>query len=196
MKKLFELHQKITFLVNEYVVLKDTAEDKQEVTGYAKQKRLTLREKFTLFTDETHDKILAASQARSVLDFAPIFDIQNESGKPLAVLKKEFKKSLLVSSWVIYDIKMQNILFTIQETSVPIAILRRVWNFLPFIAEFPFPLKFHFTIRDNNKAVGKYIKTTLIRDNYALYLEDKHSRTVDERVWIVSAILLDAMQSR
>ncbi len=94
MKKLFEVHQKITFLANEYRILKDT-DDGQELAGYAKQKRLALREQFTLFSDQAQTIVLATSKSRSIMDLGPAFDVLDGNQKPLAVLKKNFKKSLL-----------------------------------------------------------------------------------------------------
>jgi uncharacterized protein YxjI len=197
MKKLFELHQKITLLVNEYVVLKDASEEEKQVAGYAKQKRLALREQFTLFKDETQTEVVATSKARSVMDLSPTFDVYDANGKSLGILKKEFKKSLLASSWSIYDSDMKNLLFSVSEKSQAVAIFRRVWELIPFISEIsPFPLKFHFNIKTDDKVVGEYIKTTTLRDHYALYLEEDYLNKLDERAWMVMAVLLDAMQSR
>lgn len=196
MKKLFEVHQKITLLANEYRILKD-ADGTQSVSGYAKQKRLALREQFTLYSDESQTKIAATSKARSVMDFGPTFDIFDEAGKPLAVLKKEFKKSLLLSTWSIYDAQMKNRLFSVAEKSVGIAFARRGWEFIPFVSEvMPFPLKFHFSIKAGDKIVGEYTKIATIRDHYALNLEQSQQKRLDERAWMVMAVLLDAMQSR
>ncbi|MBA3757361.1 hypothetical protein H0X09_00620 [Candidatus Saccharibacteria bacterium] len=196
MTKLFEVHQKITMLANEYVILKD--EDlEQKVCGYAKQKRLALREQFTIFRDETQTQVLVASKARSIMDLSPTFDVFDDNQKPLAVLKKEFKKSLLVSSWTIYDKQMKATVFTISEKSPAIAIARRAWEFIPFISEImPFPLKFHFSVKSGDKIVGEYTKITTIRDHYALHLDEGAIDVLDERAWMVMAVLLDAMQSR
>ena len=71
MNKVFELHQKVTFLVNEYQVLEDSPDGQQILVGYAKQKRLTLREQFTLFKDQEQTEKVATSAARSILDFGP-----------------------------------------------------------------------------------------------------------------------------
>lgn len=192
MKKLFELQQKITFLVNEYRVIKD-----DKLVAYARQKRLALREQFTLFSDETQKTVLATSKARKVIDFSPTFDVFDSSGKPLGVLQKEFKKSLLVSSWKIYDAQKEKELFEIREKNEGIAFLRRAWEFIPYLSEFlPFPIKFHFSITSNGKVVGEYEKLTLIRDHYALKLKEDQIPKLDERVWMVMAVLLDAMQSR
>jgi hypothetical protein len=85
----------------------------------------------------------------------------------------------------------------VQEKSKFIAIFRRVWEFIPLISEImPFPLKFHFSIKAGGEIAGEYVKITLIRDHYALYLKDQYINTIDERAWMVCAVLLDAMQSR
>ena len=197
MKKIFELHQKITLLVNEYSVLKETASGQQVLAGYAKQKRLALREQFTLFADSTQQKVIATSKARSVMDFSPVFDIYDEAGKSLAVIKKEFKKSLLISSWSVYDPAMQKPLFTVAEKSPAVAIARRAWEFIPVVSEImPFPLRFHFSIKSGEQLAGEYLKITTFRDHYALYLQEDQTASLDERAWMVLAVLLDAMQSR
>lgn len=195
MKKLFELHQKITFLVNEYQVLED-APGGQNLIGYAKQKRLTMREQFTLFKDTAQTEVLATSAARSILDFGAIYDIADANGKPLGAAKKEFGKSLLNSTWSVYDPDVKKVLFTLKEKSQFMAILRRLWELLPYVSDVPFPIKYHFVILKGNKLAGEYIKITRFRDHYALYLDDRFEDKIDKRAWMVVAVLLDAMQSR
>jgi uncharacterized protein YxjI len=191
MKKLFEMHQKITFMVNEYKILKD-----DQVAGYAKQKRLAIRERFTLFSDETQTQIIATSAARSVIDLGAIYDIQDPGGQSLAAVKKEFKKSLLVSTWSVFNPQTNETLFTLSEKSIGIAIFRRIWDFLPYAGDVAFPIKYHFVIKRGDKVVGEFNKITRFRDRYALYMEEDQLDVVDERVWMITAVLLDAMQSR
>ena len=191
MKKLFELHQKITFMVNEYRVIKDA-----QTIGYAKQKRLALREQFTIFKDESQKEVLATSKARTIIDLGPTFDVLDANSKTLGVIKKDFKKSLLSSSWSIYDPKNEKLLFHITEKNQAIAIIRRLWNLIPFANEIPFFIKFHFSILSGNKIVGEYTKLTSIKDHYALFLEESYEDKVELRVWMIAAVLLDAMQSR
>lgn len=196
MNKVFELHQKLTFMVNEYRVLEDTAKGSQKLTAYAKQKRMAIREKFTLYSDESQQTVMAISSARAIMDVAPVLDIVDGSGKPLAAIKKEFKKSLISSTWSVYDPEMKDVLFTIKEKSMSVAVGRRLWELLPIPLEVPFPMKFHFQIMQGDKLAGEYIKTTLWRDHYALYLEDSFKDVLDKKVWMIIAVLLDAMQSR
>lgn len=196
MKKIFELHQRLTLMVNEYRVLEDTASGGQALTAFARQKRLAIREQFTLYTDETQQKVLASSKARSIMELGVVFDIYDEAGKTLAVMKKEFKRSLISSTWSIYDAKMETVLYTIKEKSLLMAVGRRIWEILPIPLDLPLPFKFHFSIFSGDAIVGEHIKTTLFRDRYALYLDEPHASKLDKRAWMIAAVLLDAMQSR
>jgi hypothetical protein len=196
MKKLFELHQKITFLVNEYQILEDTPDGQQTLVGYAKQKRLTLREKFTIFKDESQAEVVATSTARSVIDLGAIYDIADADDKPLAAVKKEFGKSLLNSTWTVYDPSVTNALFSLREKSQGMAIFRRVWELLPYVSDVPFPIKYHFVILKDDQVAGEYIKITRFLDHYAFYIDEQFEDALDKRVWMIMAVLLDAMQSR
>ena len=178
-------------MVNEYRVIKDA-----QTIGYAKQKRLALREQFTIFKDESQKEVLATSKARTIIDLGPTFDVLDANSKTLGVIKKDFKKSLLSSSWSIYDPKNEKLLFHITEKNQAIAIIRRLWNLIPFANEIPFFIKFHFSILSGNKIVGEYTKLTSIKDHYALFLEESYEDKVELRVWMIAAVLLDAMQSR
>lgn len=196
MKKLFELHQKITLMANEYRVLVDEG-NQPKLAAYAKQKRLAVREQFTLFSDDSQKTVLATSKARNIMDISPTFDVFDSNQKLLAVFKKEFSKSLLVSTWSIYSADGQTLLFSASEKSKAVAIARRVWELVPYVSEVvPFPMRFHFSIKADGEIVGEYTKITTIRDNYALYLKENHIQSLDMRAWMVLAVLLDAMQSR
>lgn len=191
MKKIFELHQNFTLMVNEYKIIKDG-----KLAAFARQKRLALREHFTLYKDETRKDMLAVSKARTIIDLGPTFDVVDASGKKLGALRKDFKKSLLSSTWYIGGPDKDEPLFSVEEKNYSVAIFRRLWNFVPLISELPFFWKFHFSIMANGKVVGEYRKITSFRDHYALHLDEAQIGKVDERVWMVMAVLLDAMQSR
>jgi hypothetical protein len=196
MKKLFEVHQRLTAFGNEYRILGGDSENLQ-LEAYAKQKRLAMREKFTLFTGEDQKQVLATSQARKVFDPSTAHIIRDDKDKILAVVKKEFKSSLLRSTWTIYaDEELTKPLFKVQESNSAVAILRRVWHLLPVTDFVPFLIKFHFDILVDNEVVGKHSKITLLRDHYAFYLDEEHAKVLDEKAWMIFAILLDAMQAR
>lgn len=192
MQKLFEVHQKVTLLVNEYHVLKDG-----QPVAFVKQKRFALREHFSLFKDEAQTEALVSSQARQVIDLGSAFDVTDSRNVHLGTLKKDFRKSLLRSSWSIYkDKDLTDLAFRLQEKNMAIALLRRLWGFIPYLSDFPFPIKFHFSILTGEEVAGEYTKLTLFRDHYALYLKDSEFQKLDEKAWMIMAVLLDAMQHR
>lgn len=198
MKKIFEVHQKITLMVNEYRVLKDSDLSVQQTEGYVKQKRFALREQFSLFKDETQKEVVASSKARTIMDVSAVNDIFDAKSQHIAAIKKDFRKSLLRSTWQIYDPEIKNVLFTLSEKSKPIALFRRIWELAPYASDFPFPIKYHFVIKEGEteNIVGEYIKITRYRDHYALYLEESAEKSLPVQAWMIMAVLLDALQSR
>lgn len=195
MKKILEVHQKITPLANQYHVFEPSGEELIPI-AFVHQKRLALREKFEIYGDESLSRLIATVKARSVMDFGAVYDVFDESGQSLAAIKKDFKQSLLVSTWNIFSSDLKHELALVREKSHAIAIFRRLWEFIPLVSEvLPFPLKFHFTITMGGRPAGEYLKTTTVRDHYALELEE-NIKGLDKRVWIALGVLLDAMQSR
>lgn len=190
MKKIFELHQRITAFINVY-----EAYDGEQIIAFIKQKRFALREQFSIYNREGGD-IIATSKARSIIDLGTIYDVFDSSNKSLAIIQKDFKKSLISSTWHIYQDLDQPPIYTVKEKSTPVAIFRRLWDFIPIADYLPFPIKFHFIILSSDKIVGEYQKITLVRDNYQLLLDDSEINKLDPKAWIIFAVLLDAMQSR
>lgn len=194
MEKQFEVQQKITLISNEYRILDPNS---RNVIAYLKQKRLALKEQFTLYNNEQQSEIIATSQARKVIDLASAYDVFNGNKRLLAVIKKDFASSLLSSTWGVYaDPEMNKLLFRVKESNLAVALLRRLWEFLPAVDLIPLPLKFHFSIIEEGKEVGVYKKLTLLRDQYELQLNKTAADKLDKKAWMVLAVLLDAMQSR
>ena len=81
-----------------------------------------------------------------------------------------------------------------QERNVVIAILRRVWGFIPQVNNIPVPWVFHF---DGTGPAGEPILSHRrrwgIRDQYVLEIA---SPELDRRLAVALAICLDAMQHR
>jgi hypothetical protein len=82
-----------------------------------------------------------------------------------------------------------------QERRPGIAILRRVWDFIPVVGEVWIPFVFHFDFVD--QATGQTVMTSerkkTIRDRYVITVPDPR---LDFRVAASMAVALDALQSR
>ena len=78
--------------------------------------------------------------------------------------------------------------------SLPIALLRRFWNLLPYLGDVPLPWVFHFDGTDSGgNPVLTHTRLWGWRDRYVLEVV---SPQLDARLAIALAICLDAMQKR
>ena len=74
-----------------------------------------------------------------------------------------------------------------------LAIFRRIWYFIPYVGDWPFPVKYHFDFMRGSTAVGTFEKKTRFRDHYLVNIEDD---ALDRLLVLAQAIALDALQSR
>lgn len=182
------VRQKITAFVNRYVVTVPTAAgDEGEQVAFVEQKRLAFREEVTFFTDESKATPLFRFKARQILDVGATYDVMAADGTPIGLFRKDFKASLLRSTW---HLEQGELSAVGSERSQVVAILRRVWD---LFENFPFPLKYHFDFVSGDSPVMSVDKTALIRDRYRV---DIHVPNLDRRLAIAMAVALDALQSR
>lgn len=198
--KSYLIQQKIQPLVNQYAVYEaDASGNAGAMVAFAQQKRLAFKEKFTMYSDDSKSQVAFEMQARQVMDFGARYDIRDANGTVIGTVGKDFKSSLVRSTWLVYTPGQEDKpLLVAQERSVGLAIGRRLWGFLPIIGDFPFFLKYHFDFTNpaTNQVAATYEKTTTVRDHYLLTLNDGTEDLIDPRVLISLGILMDALQSR
>ena len=183
-----QVQQKITAFVNRYVVTVPTASGEQgEQVAFVEQKRLAFREEVTFFTDESKSTPLFKFKARQILDVGATYDVTAADGTPIGTFRKDFKKSLLRSTW---HLEQGDLTAVGSERSQLIAILRRVWD---LFEDLPFFFKYHFDFVSGDQPVMSVDKTALIRDRYLI---DIKVPALDRRLAIAMAVALDALQSR
>lgn len=166
--------------------------------AFVRQKRMALKEDIRFFADENEARELWRIKARSLMEFGGRYDVTTPEGERIGVLGKVFGKSLLRSTWSIMDANEQE-LAVAKERSVPVAILRRVIDAVPYGDFIPIP--FHFTIdsvRDGTVDVhiGDLNRRFGVRDTYDLDVSGDTERTIDRRLAVSLGIALDALQSR
>jgi uncharacterized protein YxjI len=182
------VRQKITAFVNRYIVTVPTASGEEgEQVAFVEQKRLAFREEVTFFTDESKTTPLFKFKARQILDVGATYDVTAADGTPIGTFRKDFKKSLLRSTW---HLEQGDLVAVGSERSQLIAILRRVWD---LFEDLPFFFKYHFDFVSGDKPVMSVDKTALIRDRYLIDIKEP---TLDRRLAIAMAVALDALQSR
>lgn len=191
----FIVEQKLAPLANQYRVYND---DKSSLLAFAHQKRFTMRERVEFFSDEAKTNVAFTLAAEKVMDIHGRFYVNDQSGKQIGILRKSFKSSLLRSTYELMDAD-ENIVAIVQERSMPTAILRRIWGFLPVIGELPFVFKYHFDFVDpkTKQVVARYNKTTRFRDHYELLVDDESlMNKVGWQTLAAQAVMLDVMQGR
>ncbi|MDQ4018656.1 MAG: hypothetical protein M3188_02335, partial [Actinomycetota bacterium] len=158
--------------------------------AFVRQKRLAIREDIRFMADEDEREELFRLKARSVLEFRGRYDVVLPDGERAGVLQKVFGASLLRSTWRILDAGEQEVGQAF-ERSMPVAVLRRVIDLVPY-GEF-IPIVFHFTITADGREVGDLRRPIGVRDRYVLDLRSDSERRIDRRVAVALGVALDAL---
>jgi hypothetical protein len=189
----FLVKQHITLMVNRYEILTANPDGSEgPLLAFAQQKRMSFKEEVTFYTDAAKSTRLFSFKARHGLDVRAEHDVFGADGSTIGWFKKEFATSLLRSTWqMTYD----GVQTRGQERRPGIAILRRVWDFIPYLGEVWIPFVFHFDFVD--LATGQVVMTSerkkTVRDRYVISVPDPR---LDFRLAASMAVALDALQSR
>lgn len=134
------------------------------------------------------------------MDLHGKFLVEDPENNIIGTFKKEFKKSLLNSTWNILGAN-DSVVLTISESNKVFAIIRRFIGWVPIVGELLEVvtnfIRYHFSFQNSASVeVGAYRKTTLFRDHYLLSIDDATYQAQDWRVLASLAVALDALQSR
>jgi uncharacterized protein YxjI len=189
----FFMKQRITMMVNQYELLAANPDGSDgELLAFAQQKRMAFKEQVTFYRDRDKTQPVFSFKARKALDLGSGYDVLDPSGQAIGHFRKDFGKSLLRSSW---HLSAAGVEAFGSERNQTIAIVRRVWQFVPFVGDIPLPFIFHFDFTD--KATGQPVisveRKMSIRDRYSVAVPDQR---LDFRVAAAITVALDALQSR
>ena len=183
----FALRQRVTLLVNRYEVRAGGREG--PLVALAEQKRMSLREQVTFFADEGKTQPLFGFRARQVMDLATTYDITDAAGQSLGWFRKDFRRSLLRSTWVV-EAPASGVSGSGTERNQLVALLRR------FVEEFSWPVHFDFTT-DDGRVFLSIERAWSLRDAYECHLPtDPSGGRLDWRVAACLAVACDALLSR
>ena len=189
----FSMKQRITMMANRYelIVTNPDGTDGQ-LLAFAQQKRMAFKEEVTFYADDTKSQAVFSFKARKRLDLGAGYDVFDANGQSIGWFKKEFGKSLLRSSWQLAGPGLEA---DGAERNATIAIVRRVWQFVPIVGDIPLPFIFHFDF--NDRASGQPVlsveRKVSVRDRYRVSVQDTR---LDFRVAAAMTVALDALQSR
>ena len=189
----FFVKQRITLMINRYEVLAANPDGTEgQLLALAEQKRMKLKEEVIFYSDESKSRRVFSFKARQRLDVGAQHDVYDEYGTALGMFSKQFGASLLRSTW---NLSTPTLDAVGRERRQSIALLRRVWDFIPYLGDVWVPFVFHFDFVDT--ATGAPVMTSerrkAIRDRYTVTVPDPR---LDFRVAASMAVALDALQSR
>jgi uncharacterized protein YxjI len=162
--------------------------------AYVRQKRMAIKEDIRFFADEAESQELFRIKARSMFDMGGArYDVTDAGGAPVGLLEHVFGKSLLRSTWKVTDAGGGEVV-TAQERSMPMAIARRVVDFVPYGELLPIP--YNFDLMMDGSVIGHLNRKFQLRDRYVLDLSGDTERKLDRRLGIALAIGLDTLQNR
>jgi hypothetical protein len=163
--------------------------------AYIRQKKLKVKEEIRFFADEGESQELFHIKARSWLDTGGSkYDVVDAQEGRIGLLEHLFKQSLFRSTWRISNAQEQEVA-TAQERSLPLAVLRRVIDFVPDYGGL-IPIPYNFDILAAGQVVGRMDRKFKLRDQYVLDLSGDPDKALDRRLAIALAIGLDTLQNR
>ncbi|MGY1622078.1 hypothetical protein ACI789_07790 [Geodermatophilus sp. SYSU D00965] len=189
----FVVKQQVTLVVNRYeVIAADPDGTETRTLAFAEQKRMKLREEVVFYADASRSRRVFSFKARQRLDVRAEHDVFDEHGTPLGTFRKRFGASLLRSTW---ELTAPGITAVGRERRPLIAILRRIWELIPYVGEVWIPFVFHFDFVDAMTGATVLVseRQKRIRDRYLVTVPDPR---LDFRVAASLAVALDALQSR
>jgi uncharacterized protein YxjI len=163
--------------------------------AYVRQKKMKIKEEIRFFADEAETQELFQIKARSWLDTGSSkYDVIDAQEGNIGLLEHVFGKSLFRSTWRISSPEGEEIAIA-RERSQPLAILRRVIDFVPDVGGL-IPIPYNFDILIGDQVIGRMDRKFQLRDRYVLDLSGDPEKKLDRRLAIALAIGLDTLQNR
>jgi uncharacterized protein YxjI len=179
------VRQRVRLMVNQYEVHAVNPDGSEGgVLAFAQQKRMAFKEQVTLYTDDTRTTPVLGFKARQVMDLGATYDITDANGTPIGLFRKNWKESLLRSTWHLEQPGHGEMIG--RETNMAVAILRRFVESLSWL-----PYHFEFVIGD--RPAFSVVKKWGLRDRYLITIHDPQ---LDRRLVTAMAVALDALQGR
>ena len=196
----FVLHQHIRLVINQYEFSLPGADgaDPGPAFCFVEQKRFKFKEDIRFFADEGKGTELLRIKARQRFDPGATYDI-TAAGAVIGTIRKAFGASLLRSQFVLTDASTGTEVIA-RERSLPVALLRRVIGFVPYVGGFadwlPIPYDFEFLAADGRRLGENRRRRWRLRDVYDIDLRADAERELDRRLAVAAAVGMDALMAR
>jgi hypothetical protein len=191
----FVLRQRFAPVVNRYEF---SVPGEEEPFGYVQQKRFTFKEDIRFFSDRERTQEVLRIKARQRFDPRARYDVTTADGTKVGEIQKVFGKSLLRSSYALFDSSGAEVA-TARERSLVIALFRRLVGLIPLIGDLAdwLPIPYHFDFRRGEQELGTHRRRIgRIGDVYDIDMSGDPERTVDRRLVLALAVGMVALQAR
>jgi uncharacterized protein YxjI len=182
----FLLNQKVLSLGNKYFIY----DENNQPLFFVDRPVFKLQAHVGIYEDETRQrKLLTLFQDSAWTVINHSFTVQDENFQPIAHIKRQGWFSMLRRTWKVFDTK-GNEIAQAHEDSWWKAIVRRVTDLGTL-------LRTNFIItRPDGTEIGQFIRRFTLLDKYVMDLTSDSKRTLDRRIAVGLAILLDTAESR
>jgi uncharacterized protein YxjI len=193
-----ELRQRFTLMQNRYDLVRLDADETETPLAYAEQKRFSLKEKVTFWTDESRSGVAFTIAARNMMEFVGEYDVCDARGTILTSFRKDAASSLLRST---YLVQLDDGLARGRERGPIRAFLRRMVMLLSLVPLplaslsgiiWPLPIHFDFVDRQDRPLMSIERKLRL-RDTYRVRVDNGN---LDWRIAAALAVAVDAFMNR
>ncbi|MFF0591465.1 hypothetical protein ACFYWD_36530 [Streptomyces sp. NPDC003781] len=159
-----------------------------EVLAVAEAKRFSLREETIFYADASRTRVLFTTQESAHSGIGDGFEVRDAAGDLIGGFEEKPVASLLRSTWVLHQPGSSAAVG--RERNWFVAVLRRVWDFLP-LEWVPFLWPYHFDFSTDGKPVFKVDKKFGLRDRYVL---DIAVPGMDPRLVVAQVVALATSQ--
>jgi uncharacterized protein YxjI len=169
-----------------------------EPFAFVHQRRFKFKEDIRFYTDDSKTGELLRIKARQRFDPRARYDVTAADGQKLGEIQKVFGKSLLRSTYRLYDAAGNEVAIA-TERSLAVALFRRVVGLVPYIGDLAdfLPIPYHFDFRRGDEELGTHSRQMWkLRDVYTIDMSGDPERTVDRRLILAIAVGMDALQAR
>lgn len=187
------VRQRFTMMVNRYEIRTVRPDGSDgDLIALAQQKRLAFKEQVTFYADEGRSRPVFGFKARRRIDLGATYDVTGADGEVIGSFRKDFGRSLLRSTWHLQQGDLPEV--TGQERNAGVALVRRGWEFVPFLSALPFAWPYHFDfVAPDGSPVMSVERRMSLRDSYRVRIA---APALDRRLAAAMAVALDALQSR
>lgn len=158
------------------------------------------RANITFFDDDTGGEPVLTLQQDNGYEFRRReYTLVDGAGTRVARLRRDNLKALFRRAWTIED-PDGNVIARALEDSTFMSIVRRVVDWIPFVALLGVVIKTDFDIllreAEGERKIGSFDRKIGITDRYVLNLRDDAERRFDRRIGVALGILLDTAEAR